>query len=309
MTGETPLVSIGLPIYNAGLSLHTALDSLLAQTYTNFELIISDNASTDETWEICQDYAARDPRIKLYRNEKNQGATNNFIRVFELSSGEYFMWAAHDDSWDAAFVASCVEKLASSPQAVLCYTDQLFVNLETKQERVVSYHLAADSPLFSERASALLDHKPSPYAIIYGLYRREKVKLAFPFPRTVANDMFFLLKVARHGTFVAVPQVLYRRKDQAKEFHSRMKSVIPSYRKLPRPLVFASLMFRLWGFAWRWGESGGGKFRITLAATRFAGRKIVVYLLPDGTRKMLRGMAARSRLFSRLLKPLLGADD
>ena len=101
MADSQPLVSIGMPVYNGERFIRQALDSLLAQDCENFELIISDNASADGTQEICLEYAAQDGRIRYYRNENNLGALANFNRVLGLAQGPYFMWAAHDDVWDA----------------------------------------------------------------------------------------------------------------------------------------------------------------------------------------------------------------
>ena len=95
--GSLPLVSIGLPVYNGDTSLRAALDCLLAQDYPNIELIISDNASTDTTPKICEEYSQNENRIKYFRSKENHGAIWNFNRVFELSAGKYFMWAAYDD--------------------------------------------------------------------------------------------------------------------------------------------------------------------------------------------------------------------
>lgn len=92
-----PKVSIGMPVYNGEPFIREALDSLLAQTFTDFELIISDNASTDDTEEICQNYASKDSRIRYIRQPKNLGASYNFQFVLDEAVGEYFMWAAHDD--------------------------------------------------------------------------------------------------------------------------------------------------------------------------------------------------------------------
>src|SRR5688572_10868700 len=97
MPEKNPRVSIGLPVYNGENYLAEAIDSILAQTFEDFELIISDNASTDRTQEICEAYAAKDGRIRYYRSEVNKGSAWNFNRVFELARGEYFKWAAHDD--------------------------------------------------------------------------------------------------------------------------------------------------------------------------------------------------------------------
>ena len=112
---DLPLVSIGLPVYNAERHLAKALDSLLAQDYESFELIVSDNASTDSTQEICTSYAKRDSRLRYHRAEHNMGAIWNFNRVFELATGEYFMWAAHDDLRDPRYVSACLAAMQSHP--------------------------------------------------------------------------------------------------------------------------------------------------------------------------------------------------
>lgn len=117
---RNPRVSIGLPVFNGERYLASALDAILAQTYTDLELIICDNASTDTTAKICRDYAARDQRIRYFRNVRNLGAAANFNRCFELAVGEYFKWAAHDDLLAAEFVRKAVLALDDNPDAVLC---------------------------------------------------------------------------------------------------------------------------------------------------------------------------------------------
>ena len=121
MAQDNSLVSIGMPVCNGEQYLAEALDSFLAQTFTDFELILSDNGSTDATAAICQEYAARDGRIRYTRAEANRGAAWNFNRVFELSRGEYFKWAAHDDLCDPTFLERCVDVLQADPSVVLCH--------------------------------------------------------------------------------------------------------------------------------------------------------------------------------------------
>ncbi|MDQ3247643.1 MAG: glycosyltransferase, partial [Chloroflexota bacterium] len=116
-----PRVTIGLPVYNGENYLTTALDAILAQTYTDFTLVISDNASTDRTQAICLAYAAADKRIRYMRNAVNWGAAPNFSRVCELATGEYFMWAAHDDIMAPDLLARCVEVLDQDATVVLCH--------------------------------------------------------------------------------------------------------------------------------------------------------------------------------------------
>lgn len=103
-----------MPVFNGEEYIRDALDSLLAQTFTNFELIISDNASTDNTEQICRNYAARDARIRYVRQPKNLGAVANFRFVLDEAAGEYFMWAAHDDLWDKNFISWAISALSNS---------------------------------------------------------------------------------------------------------------------------------------------------------------------------------------------------
>jgi glycosyltransferase involved in cell wall biosynthesis len=117
-----PRVSVGLPVFNGERYLARALDSLIGQDFEDFELIISDNASTDGTSEICQDYAGRDRRIRYHRNGRNIGAVGNFNRTLHLASGEYFKWAAHDDWCAPEFLSRCVEALDDDASTVLCFT-------------------------------------------------------------------------------------------------------------------------------------------------------------------------------------------
>lgn len=119
MQQSTPKVSIGLPVYNGENYLAQAVDSVLSQTFTDFELIISDNASTDQTEQICRAYQSQDSRVHYYRVEINKGAGWNFNRVVELSCGKYFKWLAHDDLIAPTFLEEAVRAFESNPQVVL----------------------------------------------------------------------------------------------------------------------------------------------------------------------------------------------
>jgi glycosyltransferase involved in cell wall biosynthesis len=128
MNDTVPRLSIGLPVYNGENYLAAALDALVSQTYDNFELIVSDNASIDGTEAICRDYAARDPRVSYHRQEVNRGAAWNFNHTFELARGEYFKWAAHDDLHAPTFLERCVAALDANPALVLCFTQAAVVD-------------------------------------------------------------------------------------------------------------------------------------------------------------------------------------
>jgi glycosyltransferase involved in cell wall biosynthesis len=121
MDSNKPRVSIGMPVYNGEKYISKAIDSIICQTYPDFVLIISDNASTDRTHEICLEYLKADNRIKYFRNKKNIGGPNNYNRVFGLSQTEFFKWAAYDDVLAPDFLKKCINILDKYPNVVGCH--------------------------------------------------------------------------------------------------------------------------------------------------------------------------------------------
>ena len=117
-----------LYLRNGESFLAQALDSLLAQTFHDFEIVISDNASTDRTPEICRAYARRDPRVRYVCNQRNLGAVANFNRVFELSTAPLFKWAAHDDLHLETYLESCIRLLDDDPDVVLAHCESAFID-------------------------------------------------------------------------------------------------------------------------------------------------------------------------------------
>ena len=136
-SGDPPRVSIGLPVYNGARWLAQSLDSLLAQTFSDFELIICDNASTDGTEAISRSYAERDPRIRYIRNAKNIGGMRNATRSFELARGQYFRWAAHDDLCAPALLERLVEVLDSRPGVVAAVSPS--ISIDSHGERLSNF--------------------------------------------------------------------------------------------------------------------------------------------------------------------------
>jgi glycosyltransferase involved in cell wall biosynthesis len=120
--GELPKVSLGMPVYNAERYIEEALDSLLVQTFDDFEIVISDNASTDRTEEICRAYASKDERVRYIRNRANYGMIFNFNSVFRLSHGEYFKWCSSDDVCAPDYLRRAVEVLDEDPSVVLVFS-------------------------------------------------------------------------------------------------------------------------------------------------------------------------------------------
>jgi glycosyltransferase involved in cell wall biosynthesis len=203
-----PLVSIGVPVYNGGAGIGRALDGLLRQDYANLEIVISDNASTDETSEICRSFAARDSRVKYTRSDQNRGSSWNFNRVFELSSGKYFMWAAHDDVREPSFVGACVAKLEEQPDAVLCQAHTAMF-IEGRSEVLCIAHLNSFEGVTGLVARYRETLKRFPATAFYGLYRASAVRKTNVFQPHIATDVAFIQELSIYGRFVQVREVLF----------------------------------------------------------------------------------------------------
>jgi glycosyltransferase involved in cell wall biosynthesis len=207
MHTHRPKLSIGMPVYNGENFIREALDSILAQTFTDFELIISDNASTDNTEAICREYMAKDSRIRYYKNEKNLGGAPNYHRTFELSTGEYFKWAAHDDVIAPDFVSRCIEILDTNPDVVLCHSHVSFIDSQGNYLRDYNIHLKADSRKIYVRFHELLaKHLCYP---IFGMIRSSALKVTPPQGGYGAADAIFLLRLAMLGRFYEIPEYLF----------------------------------------------------------------------------------------------------
>jgi glycosyltransferase involved in cell wall biosynthesis len=202
-------VSIGLPVYNGERFLAQTLDSALAQTFPDFELIISDNASVDGTEEICRRYARNDPRVRYFRNRENLGAAVNFNRVFHLSSAEYFKWLAADDILHKDFLARCVEALDSNPEAILAYPRArcLDENGNMFLDAGEDGHMAW-LPRASDRFRQLLDGKPWCMLFVFGLIRSDALASTRLLRNFIGSDCNLIADLALRGSFCEVPERL-----------------------------------------------------------------------------------------------------
>jgi len=227
-----PLVSIGVPVFNGERGLGPALDSLLTQTYSNLEIIVSDNGSTDRTPDICKSYAANEPRVKWFRSEKNCGASWNFNRVFEMSGGVYFMWAAHDDYRNPSFVRACVEALERCPDAVLCQA-KTAVSIAGGNETmyVVDLDSFDGKHQLIERYRETLQRFPA--TAIYGVYRASAMRQTLMFQTEIATDIAFIQELAIYGRFIQVSEVLfhYRARDKWNSLQDDMRHFLGSSAK------------------------------------------------------------------------------
>jgi glycosyltransferase involved in cell wall biosynthesis len=268
MTSNIPRVSIGLPVYNGERYLATAIDSLLSQTYTDFELIISDNASTDSTSEICQAYAARDSRIRYYYESKNRGISWNFRRTFDLARGEFFKWHAHDDTCAPTLVERSVEALDREPKAVLCYPRVAIIDDfgELAPDDPASWR----PPLNSSDASiSVVDQSTVPandhdrrgldsssvaqrfYGILldtvwclesYGMVRTAVMRTTGKLRTYRASEKVFLAEMALRGQYAEIPEILFFVRRHEQQFTmlatgtAQQKAVKPRWSRLRLPV-------------------------------------------------------------------------
>ncbi|WP_350277209.1 glycosyltransferase family A protein [Kribbella sp. HUAS MG21] len=209
-------LSIGLPVYNGADYLRPALDAVLGQTYEDFELVISSNASTDATDDICREYAARDPRIRFYRQERNIGAAPNHDYVFRQSRTELFKWASGDDLWGRDLVARCVELLDQHPDVVLAHTYTAAIDGEDRVIQALPYPLHTDADAAPERLRSMLFDGDLPGAIqaddFYGVMRADVLRKVKPHGSFYHADQVFMAEIALHGRFLQVPEWLYFRR-------------------------------------------------------------------------------------------------
>jgi glycosyltransferase involved in cell wall biosynthesis len=205
---STPLVSVGLFVHNGQRFIREALRSILNQTFTNFELIISDNASTDRTAEIAEAYARRDNRIRYYRTEKNMGAGWNICRVYELAVAKYFKWAAVDDLLERDFLRACVEILESDPGCVVAYAQTKEINETGIFIKNYIAPIKADSkdPVDRFRKMILTDHNCYQ---IFGVIRMSALRQLPPQGIYVNGDRVLLARLALLGRFFEVPEPLF----------------------------------------------------------------------------------------------------
>jgi glycosyltransferase involved in cell wall biosynthesis len=207
-----PLVSLGLPVYNGANYLREALNSILAQTYPRWELILSDNGSTDATESICREYAARDARIRYYREKTNRGATWNFNRVFSMAIGPLFRWTAHDDVCAPQLLERCVAALQQHPEAVLCYPRTRIIDAQGRVVCDYGTRLRTDSPSPDRRFHDIICVDHACFSI-FGVIRTRLLRRTSLLGDFVGCDRNLLAELALYGPFHEIPEFLFLRRD------------------------------------------------------------------------------------------------
>jgi glycosyltransferase involved in cell wall biosynthesis len=213
MSESNPHVALGMPVYNGQKYLRDALQSIVGQTYRNFELVICDNASSDNTETICREFAARDERIRYVRNPTNLGAHPNYNRTFELTSGKYFKWVPHDDVLDPRYLEACVAALERHPEAVLCQSDLDFIDGCGKHIGVCGTDLVeAHAPQVRTRFAAATLNAHNCYEVM-GLYRRSTLETSMLLKSFHGADRALIAQLTLRGPFLHVSEPLLRVRD------------------------------------------------------------------------------------------------
>ncbi len=237
----SPLVSIGMPTYNGENTIERALDSLLSQDFKDFELIICDNVSTDNTEEICKQYAIKDPRIRYYRNEKNI-YVGNMNRLLSFARGKYFMWAADDDLWESSFITEMVNSLDNNPDAVLsfCRFDHilsdkpLIIYRDEEKQTNINNHDKFHRLLYTFHIKTQIKN----VFCIYGLMRRDLLLECGGYEMRVngfsGSDKVTLFNLLTKGKFIKVNKLLFHTgynsdRHSVKESHCQLLSKKPLY--------------------------------------------------------------------------------
>lgn len=211
MVESAPTITIGMPVYNGARYITEAIESILAQTHRDFELIISDNASTDDTESICRAFAARDPRVKYRRNRQNVGLSGNNNLLVPLARGRLFKWAPCDDVLRPRYLEACAAALDADPSVVLAYPQTDFVDgvgdpLDLSDP---GWHLVTDDP--SERLLVAIQADQFMNAIL-GVIRTDALRRTRLLPRYAGGDYRLIAELSLLGKFVEVPERLFVRR-------------------------------------------------------------------------------------------------
>jgi glycosyltransferase involved in cell wall biosynthesis len=211
IVNAVPRLTVGLPVYNTERYVAESVESLLGQSYTDFELIISDNASTDDTAAICERYAKQDSRIRYYRQPANIGLAPNHNFCVEQARGELFKWAAGDDLYHRDLLLRCVQVLDERPEVVLAHSYTAMIDEKSQMYQANVYSLGTSAPRPSDRFNSMLDGNGGDDD--GGVMRRAVLV------RTAMKDSYhhadrtIIAELALHGPFCHVPEWMYFRRD------------------------------------------------------------------------------------------------
>src|SRR5215831_6268459 len=198
-----PRVSVGMPIYNREKYVAASIEAHLDKTYTDFELIVTDNASTDRSGEICRAYAAKDPRVKYFLNDRNLGASANYSRAFELSTGEFFRWSPSDDLVSLNLLECAVSVLDGDASVFVAYPRTRLIDTDGKITGDFDEHLHTMDERPSKRWRHTAEHLRLGN-LHYGLSRASTLRKTGLLRNYSGGDFPLILEMSLYGKFYEI---------------------------------------------------------------------------------------------------------
>ena len=218
-------ISIGLPVFNGEGFISSSIDALLCQTHKNFEIIISDNSSTDSTSLICEQYAKRDSRIKYIRQKQNMGAVWNFNFVLKQAKNDFFMWNSVDDIKEPEFLKKTLTALLSNKNAVGCMSKLRYYDFpeKTSQDKINSRFRKIRKKIKTILRKEAIHDISGPYEkkirlflrktkaeMIYGVFYTKELQQCIVDESFVGHDRAIILSLLKHGDLIVVDEVLMK---------------------------------------------------------------------------------------------------
>ncbi len=251
------LVNIGVPALNEERFLSQTLDSLLAQDYSNLEIIICDNASTDKTEEISCKYAGKDSRIKYFKNKERLSGPENWNRAFQLSSSKYFMWASGHDLYDKSFVSSCMEILEKEENVTLAYSLTYSIDEYNNKLQIIPQYLDTRTLNLISRFNKFILASNNSSCILTGLIRSESIRKTHLMQNTLAADTLFLSELSLLSYFAQTQKPLYYRREirphetPIMTSKRRIKDIFRNKKKYPAIFYLFHLIYKYLITIWR----------------------------------------------------------
>jgi len=226
-----PKVSIGMPVFNGESFIENAINSILSQTFKDFELVISDNNSDDKTEEICKQFLLQDERVKYIKHEKNQGAMNNFMFAFNSSSGDYFMWAAADDFYHKDHIKNLFTLLDNDLDASVAMSAARCLDEKNNLISEVTYETSLFKKINNFKVSKKLATGYKLHYFIYGLWKRNSLEKLMPLIDCRYGDRVFILLASIKYYFVYSPKPTYFRRIQSELSYKKYAKTDPKLAK------------------------------------------------------------------------------
>ncbi|MCB1750401.1 MAG: glycosyltransferase [Gammaproteobacteria bacterium] len=206
------LLAVGMPVYNGARWLEQSIESILSQSFTDFELFIADNASSDETGTICRRYAEADPRVRYHRHARNRGALKNYNDVFGMTASKYFKWASCSDICKPSLFERCIEILEARDEVVLAYAQTVLFSSISGGQSLFYQNLTLEDDSPSDRIRVAFDWLEGLNNAYNGVFRRSALNNMMPYREARGFDINMMLEMSLYGKFVEVEEPLFHRR-------------------------------------------------------------------------------------------------